>query len=228
MQSHVTKGNVDKLTLLLRYSPVMMTSIVDAAAVAIDGASAWYHMRPPQGCAVRLMMVLPDASGHPSAKFADLRFTKKTVGAGNLQGNVRIEWNPAKAGPAATPYIFNQLAAFLPETADELRSRAYVSRIDLAVDTSAIRCRHLVAQRTAHHKNAVVYVGADGHVSSIEVGARGSSKKTGSFLRVYDKRLPHHSDEMGVRAEIQMSRLGTLTSFSQIANPFARRTPRKT
>jgi hypothetical protein len=45
-------------------------------------------------------------------------------------------------------------------------------------------------------------------------GARGSSAKVGTFLRVYDK-APDYQDEMGVRAEIEVSRSGPLAAIDQ-------------
>lgn len=85
---------------------------------------------------------------------------------------MRIEWNPAKASSAATGYILDELATFLPETQDELRSKAYVTRIDLAVDVPGISSRDLAAQRTSHPKKAEVFINAD-RVNPSRAGTRG-------------------------------------------------------
>lgn len=220
MNVHQTTVSVDKLTLLRRYPSQMMHAIIDAAADTISVGDGWYYdCVHKAGAAYRLRMALPDEYGERSSEFADLRFYVNIPNTQKL-GNLRIEWNPAKAGPAATTYILQELTAFLPDTTSELLSNAYVTRLDLAVDVPAISCRHLAAQRTSHHKNAEVFVGAGGHVNSIRIGARGSSAKTGTFMRVYEKDLPTYSGASGVRAEDEISRPGPTDHIHQMKNPF--------
>ena len=47
------------------------------------------------------------------------------------------------------------------------------------------------------------------------------SAKVGTCLRVYDK-PPDYQDEMGGRAEIEVSRSGPLAAIDQVENPFAK------
>jgi hypothetical protein len=213
-----TAVSVDKLTLLWRYPPDSIEDIVARADGAISCDASWYTIPWQQaGCAARIRMALPDDDGQPSAQAADLQICRPKFAQ---HGFVRIEWNPAKASAVALAYILHELAAFLPETQDELLPRAYVTRIDLAVDVPGISCRDLAAQRASHHKNAEVHVGASGHVNSIRIGARGSSARMGTFLRVYDKPLPDFDDQMGVRAEVEVRRSGALATMNEIDNPF--------
>ena len=143
---------LDKLTLLWRYPPAMIDDIV-LAAEAPSAAMPAGTSCPTNGCiAARFIMFLPTTTASP----------RQHPPSPHLQGQVRppwlvlVEFNPAKASEVAPPYVFDELAAFLPETRDELFEKAYVTRFDLAVDVPGIRCRDLAAQRTSHHKNAEV------------------------------------------------------------------------
>ena len=96
----------------------------------------------------------------------------------------------------------------------------------IAVAVPGISSHDLAAQRTSHHKNAEVFVGANGEVDSLRIGTRGSSARTGTFLRVYDKHLPAHAGVAGVRAEIEVSRPGYLAAVEQIKIGSPREGPR--
>jgi hypothetical protein len=219
-----TKVSVDKITLLWRYPAEMMHSILAKAQKFIqDGAAIGYHVPSNRaGAQARLLMMLLDEDFELSGEFADLRFCVTTPVKVTPHNHVRVEWNPAKAGPIATAHILEDLKLFLPDGESDLLAQAFVTRIDLAVDVPGIRCSQLAAQRTSNHKNAQVFVGPKGEVNSIRIGARGSSAKIGTFLRVYDKPLPDFDGEMGVRAEIELSRSGFLAGVHQIDNPFAK------
>jgi hypothetical protein len=210
-----TNVSVDKLALVWRYPAAMMHCILGKVQQFIQGNQFGYHVpKNPAGAQARLRLMLLHADLGFTGEFADVRFCLTTPSKGTPHSHVRVEWNPAKAGSSATAYLLDDLATFLPHT--NLMAEAYVTRIDLAVDVPGIRCAQLAAQRTSNHKNAQVFVGAKGEVNSIRIGARGSSAKTGTFLRVYDKPLPDYEDEMGVRAEIEVSRSGHLAAIGQV------------
>jgi hypothetical protein len=211
--------SVDKLTLMRRYPHGAVQSILDKAEIVIEYGPWFRPFARNAGGLHRLGMVLPNALGNPSQAFADLRFghgRSKT----DPYGFVRIEWNPAKAGAPANAHILATLTSFLPDTPAQLLANAYVNRIDFAVDLPGVRCRTLVANRRAYHKKAAIHTGADGEVASIGIGSRQTSSKTGLYLRVYDKSLPHHGGAEGVRAEIELSRVGYFPALPQVPNPF--------
>lgn len=212
---------VDKLSHVWRYPPEAMHATLTKVREFMKTNPTGYYAPPSRlGAQLRLMMSLLTIGSERSGERADIRLCLKPSGIGPPLSYVRVEWNPAKAGCFATEHILEDLKLFLPATGADLLEHAYVTRIDLAVDVPGIRCAQLAAQRASNHKNAQIFVNAKGNVNSIRIGARGSSPTIGAFLRVYDKPLPDFANEMGVRAEIELSRTGFVATLNQIKNPF--------
>ena len=59
-------------------------------------------------------------------------------------------------------------------------------------------------------------------MNSVGIGAPRVIRQVGTFLRACDKPLPTLAHEMGVRAEIELSRSGVLASVHQIENSFSK------
>ena len=91
-----------------------------------------------------------------------------------------------------------------------------------AVAVPRISSYDLAAQRTPHHKNAEVFVGADGHINSIRIGARGSSTKTGTFLRIYDKPSSITTSSWASAPRSRSVAPGNLATTNEIDNPFSK------
>jgi hypothetical protein len=209
----------DKLTLMSRYPIEQHHQIEDMICAEFGGDSAWDHLNAykKNGFSLSFTTRLPDMDGNPSDNKAVIMLgTLPASAPGGPYTRLRVEYNPALAGSHGDKHLRSRLGKALPGGAKQFIEKAYVTRIDHAVDIPGVRVDDIIVD-VARRQCATVYTDRHGNANGVYFGRRDAKR----FLRAYQKGPSKKEPGTVARLKYQIRDAGKLSDIHSMKNPFA-------
>ena len=166
---------IDKLTLTAHVTDAEQREEIKKAFYDASKDSSNFHPAPSRDRRYRLNVAARLGPG--------TRLLAQAYPYNDATPFVRIDWSPAKAGPASIPITAARLAFLFPDGYDTFRLFGTVTRIDLALDVRGVNVNDLEfwPKRTCR---TALFVDSRGRVETRYFG----SSKSDAQWRIYDKR----------------------------------------
>lgn len=147
---------------------------------------------------------------------------------------MRLDWNPAKAGPTATAQIVNTLGRHVPEF-QMAWANANITRADLTVDVIGLQIEQVYAFTGSANTRQITYRENKGKLNAFYLGVPKSQRR----LAVYDRRFREFGNDSRfarprdtgrapyllpseTRFEFRFTRIGKISEISSFENGLSR------